>query len=432
MSASINPLAQELNGVLAADSSPLLDFLSDRGRRAFFPSRGILGQSAAAKGKSINATIGTALEEDGSPLCLECVEDMTVLPPQSFLYAPSYGLPDLRKQWRETMIGKNPSLAGQPFSLPVVTHALTHGLYVAGQLFVAPGDRIILPDLYWDNYELLFNEACGAEFDTFPMFAGGRFNVGALAEKLSAPGEKKIVLLNFPNNPTGYTATEADAEGIVAALQSAAEAGKRVLALLDDAYFGLVYEDGVCRESLFTRLANLHRNLLAVKLDGATKEDYVWGLRVGFITFGSLGATPEQFKALESKAAGIVRGTVSSCSNLGQRILLEAYRNPGYAAQKQQKFDILCRRYRHIRGILAAHSEYAESFEVMPCNSGYFLCVRPNGTAPEAVRLTLLDKYQTGVIVLSGLIRIAFSSVPTDRLAQLFANIDSAIRDLKA
>jgi hypothetical protein len=32
-----------------------------------------------------------------------------------------------------------------------------------------------------------------------------------------------------------------------------------------------------------------HPGMLAVKLDGATKETfYVWGLRVGFITYGAV------------------------------------------------------------------------------------------------------------------------------------------------
>ena len=47
--------------------------------------------------------------------------------------------------------------------------------------------------------------------------------------------------------------------------------------LVDDAYFGLVYEDNVFKESIFARLAGLSENIMAVKLDGPTKEDYVWG-----------------------------------------------------------------------------------------------------------------------------------------------------------
>lgn len=431
MAGRIHALAESLNGCLQAGGSPLLGFLSEKGRRAYFPFQGILGQSGEAKGAEINATIGTAFEEDGSPLCLECVEKMTSLPSTAFLYASSFGDPRLRAAWREMQAAKNPGLKGKSFSLPVVTHALTHGLYVAGRLFLDAGDEVLLPELYWDNYDLLFREACGAVFRTFPMFADGRFNVPALEALLAGPGEKKTVLLNFPNNPTGYSATEGDAEGIVRAIGRAAEAGKKVLALLDDAYFGLVYEEGVCRESLFGRLADLHRNVLAVKLDGSTKEDYVWGLRVGFLTFGAKGASPEQYAALEAKAAGVVRGTVSSCSNIGQQFLLRAYASGEYAAQKREKHETLRRRYRRIREILAAHPEYAESFEPMPFNSGYFMCVRTKGADPEAVRRSLLENYRTGVIVLAGLIRLAFSSVPCGKLERLFANIDAAVRGLK-
>lgn len=427
----LHPLASALNDDLAASGGTLLSLLSQKGARAYFPSKGILGQSAEAKDAVINATIGTAFEEDGSPLSLECLEEMVKLPSTSFLYAPSFGLPGLRDTWRTMLVAKNPSLAGKSFSLPVVTHALTQGLSVAGTLFVDPGEEILLPDLFWDNYELLFEEACGGVLKTFPMFDGGSFNVAALEALLLAPGEKKIVVLNFPNNPTGYTATERDTSALCAALRRALEAGKRLVVILDDAYFGLVYEPGVSRESLFTALADMHSNLLAVKLDGPTKEDYVWGFRTGFITFGCRGATSAQYKALEAKAAGVIRGSISSASSIAQHLLLKAYSLPAYAEQKELKRSVLERRYRRIKEILAAHPEYADSFAPMPFNSGYFMCVKPIGVDPEALRKRLLETRRTGVIVLSGLIRLAFSAVPSDKLDALFANLHAAIQEMK-
>jgi len=60
-------------------------------------------------------------------------------------------------------------------------------------------------------------------------------------------GEKKVLLLNFPNNPTGYTPTEEEQKALVEAIKEAAEAGKKVVVWVDDAYFGLVYEDGVAK-----------------------------------------------------------------------------------------------------------------------------------------------------------------------------------------
>ena len=423
----MNKLAQGLNRTLGE----AVAFLSDVGKRMYFPYGGILGQGGEAKKCSVNATIGMAFEEDGTPLVMKCFADNTKLPKTSFLYASSFGVPALREKWRELQLKKNPSLAGKTFSCPVVTNALTHGLRMAAELFAGPGDVVVVPDLYWDNYSLVFEEARGAKLATFPMFtARGRFDAEAMKSVLLGRGKKKILILNFPNNPTGYTATVEDAKKIVAAVKAAARAGKKIVVILDDAYFGLVYEEGVHCESLFAEFSDLHSNVLAVKLDGTTKEDYVWGIRVGFATFAFKGATPEQLKALEAKAAGNVRSSVSNISSIGQHLSIKAYEDPAYDAQKREKYEVLRKRYQKIRSIFAEHPEYAKRFEVMPFNSGYFMCVKPIGVDAEKVRRQLIAKYSTGTIVLSGLIRIAFSAVPLEKLADVFGNVAAAIADL--
>ncbi len=428
---AISPLAQALNEQISASGNAVMQLLSKKGRSIYFPSQGILGQTAEAKGAAINATIGTAFEEDGSPLALECLEDMVDVSSTAFLYAPSFGLPALRQAWKSKLEEKNPSLARKAFSEPVVTNALTHALSIAAFLFLDEQESIIMPDMNWDNYDLIFGEGYGVTNSIYATFRNGGFNVAGLEEKLAEPGEKKVVLLNFPNNPTGYTVTEKEAETIVQTLTNAARQGKKIVVLLDDAYFGLVYEEGIARESLFAALADAHDNILAVKLDGPTKEDYVWGFRVGFITFGIKNATPEQYKALEAKAAGVVRANISNSSRLSQELLLKAYRDEHYNEQKEAKTMVLKNRYLKIKELLAAHPEYCQTFEPMPFNSGYFMCVRPLAVEAEAVRKMLLADFQTGVIVLSGLIRLAFSAVPIDKLDQLFANLHEAITRLK-
>ncbi len=423
----MNPLASQLNKALGSAAA----FLSREGRRMYFPYGGILGQGAEAKTCAINATVGMAFEEDGSPVVMDCFANQIKLGRKSFLYAGSFGLPQLRARWKELQIAKNPSLKGVTYSNPVVTHALTHGIRIVAELFADPSDRLVAPDLFWDNYALIFSEAVGTPMETFNMFRKGAFDAAAMKAALMKPGQKKLLILNFPNNPTGYTATIEDAKRIVAAVKAAARAGKKIVVVLDDAYFGLVYEKGIHAESLFAEFAALHENVLAIKLDGTTKEDYVWGLRVGFISFAFKGATAAQLKALEDKAAGIVRSGISNSSSLGQHLALAAYDDKGYAAQKRQKYSVLQGRYRTIRKILAKHPEYEKVFEPMPFNSGYFMCVKPKGVDAETVRRHLIEKYSTGVIVLSGLIRLAFSTVPAAKLPKLFANVADAIKELK-
>ncbi len=423
----MNILAKKLNETLGSAAA----FLSEAGRRMYFPYGGILGQGAEARGCAINATIGMAFEEDGSPLVMDCFAKNVSLDRRAFLYAGSFGLPAVREAWKKMELKKNPSLKGVRFSNPVVTNALTHGLRIAAELFAGKSDELVMPDLFWDNYELIFREAVGCKVRHFNMFRNGAFDAAAMKSALLAPGGKKLLILNFPNNPTGYTATVEDARRIVSAVKSAARAGKRVVVILDDAYFGLVYEKGVHGESLFAEFASLDPNVLAVKLDGTTKEDYVWGLRVGFVSFAFKGATDGQLKALEAKAAGNVRSGISNASSIGQHLAVAAYADKGYARQKREKYAALKSRYAEIRRILRAHPEYAANFTAMPFNSGYFMCVKPVGVDAEKVRRRLVEKYSTGTIVLSGLIRLAFSTTPKAKLAKLFANVNAAICDLK-
>ena len=87
------------------------------------------------------------------------MEALVNIPSDSFLYAPSFGLPKLREEWGKLLTIKNPGLKGKTFSQPVVTAALTHALSIAGYMFLDPGDEVIIPDLYWDNYELVVHRS---------------------------------------------------------------------------------------------------------------------------------------------------------------------------------------------------------------------------------------------------------------------------------
>src|SRR3989338_10729681 len=119
-----NPEAEELNNIIKENSRVVYELLSERGKAIFFPKKGILTQTAEAKGKKINATIGAAVEDDGTPMRLHSIAKNILLDPKDvFTYAPSYGKAELRKAWKELIYKKNPSLKTK-ISLPVVTNAL--------------------------------------------------------------------------------------------------------------------------------------------------------------------------------------------------------------------------------------------------------------------------------------------------------------------
>lgn len=429
---ALHPLATSLNDVLLRDVSAVFALLSEKGREAYFPVHGVLSQGAQADGTRINASIGIALEDDGTAMRLPSIAKRIDLPPNDvFPYVGAYGKKTLREEWQKQQRMKNPSLHTAT-SLPVVTDGLTHALSILGYLFLDAGDEILLPEPYWDNYSLTFVAPTGAKLRPFPLFVGGGFNVEGLRGALAECGDKCVLFLNFPNNPTGYTPTVNEARAIVECVRERAERGGTTLVILDDAYFGLVYENDIFRESLFAPLSKLHERVLAVKVDGGTKEDYAWGLRVGFLTYAGKGMSDAALHALEDKTAGVVRGTASNASHLSQSLLLEALRSPTYAAEKSQKFDLLQSRYSTMKRLLTV-ARADDLFTMLPCNSGYFLCLElAIDLDAEEVRQLLLREYDTGVISLGNLLRIAFSSVPEAQMPELIENIVSACRTLSS
>jgi hypothetical protein len=104
--AILNPQAEELNRIIKAQSPTVYELLSKRGKAIYFPKKGILAQGQAAKDKDINATIGTACEDDGTPMILPSVaRHIDLATKDIFPYAPSEGSKALRDKWKAMMIG---------------------------------------------------------------------------------------------------------------------------------------------------------------------------------------------------------------------------------------------------------------------------------------------------------------------------------------
>ncbi|MCJ7615802.1 MAG: hypothetical protein MUO43_04620, partial [Desulfobacterales bacterium] len=122
----MNPIAIQLNNIINKGNPYILGMLSKLGKNLFFP-KGILSQSAEAKEKAykINATIGIAKEQGRTMRFDSVVSSINeIRPGESLTYAPSFGIPALRKIWQNSQYEKNPSLSGKSISMPVVTSGI--------------------------------------------------------------------------------------------------------------------------------------------------------------------------------------------------------------------------------------------------------------------------------------------------------------------
>lgn len=428
----MNPLAQNLNEQLKQSNPEIFSMLSDLGQNMFYP-KGILSQSAEAKSTKYNATIGMATNDNGKMYANALNQMFNELSPDEiFPYAPPQGIEELRDLWQEKMLKDNPDLTKEVMTRPIVTNALTHGLSLVADLFINSGDTILLPEHNWGNYKLVFNTRHNTNIDTYPIFdENGHYTTKSLVKSLEAYNKDKVVMiLNYPNNPTGYTPNNEEVQTIVNAIKSLAEKGTQVVAVIDDAYYGLFYED-VYTQSLFTALTNIQsKNVLPVRLDGATKEFFAWGFRVGFITFGVEDASTKD--VLEAKTKGLIRSNISSGPLPSQSAVKHVLKNNvQFNKEIEQNITTLRERYEVTKTVVYA-DRYQSHWQAYDFNSGYFMAIKVKDVNPETLRQHLIEKYSIGVIALNETdIRIAFSCVEKDDIPHVFDSIAKAIDDLR-
>jgi aspartate/methionine/tyrosine aminotransferase len=424
--------AEELNSIL--EGTVVSRLLSNLGRRFYFP-RGIIAQSSEAKESAYfaNGTIGMAYK-NGRPLILSAIADcMPALgPEESVAYAPTAGVESARLVWKDLIIQKNPSIRAEHISLPVVVPGLTAGLSYTADMFFDENDRILVSDPCWDNYDLIFHTRRGTTIREIPFFGSGPgLNLDSIRKAVREETKTGVVriLLNFPNNPSGYSPTTGEGEALVEILREAADAGADVLVMCDDAYFGLFYEDDVGKESLFGRFSSLHDNILAVKVDGPIKEDYIWGFRMGFITYACRGLTGPHYDALIRKLMGAIRSSVSCANTPAQYIMLRAMEDKRTPPEKEGFLAAMKSRYRKIKDFIRDNPP-PPMLKPLPFNSGYFMCFRCEGISSEELRRNLLATRGIGVISQEDrYLRIAFAGIDEEKIEEVYRSVyDTALQ----
>jgi aspartate/methionine/tyrosine aminotransferase len=430
----------QLNRSIEEASPALFSTLSPLGRRVIFPPD-IPFQAAQARGKTFNATIGQITDGRGGAVRLPSLaRGLGGLPEKAMdralLYSPVEGLAELRKAWRERQRRcLTPEEARRlPSSLPLVTVGLTHGLSLVADLFGGEGRAVAVPAPFWGNYRQTFTTRTGAEICSAPAYAEGRFDTEAISRALASlpQGEPAVAILNLPSNPGGYSPSEEERARLYDSLLAVAR--KRPLVVVcDDAYAGLVYDEGIPRRSMFWELAGRHPNLVPVKVDGATKEVSFFGGRVGFLTFG-VDSESAAARALESKLKCLTRATVGSPVAASQVLLLEALRSDRLADEVEALRRRLARRVEVLREALEGVDH--DLLRPLPFNSGCFaLTELPEklGLSAEEVRRHLLDREDTGLVSIAPrYLRIAHCSVRAEAIPELVRRVERGLRDMAA
>ena len=411
-----------------------MSFFSKLGENIILPQDVLIqSKETAAIPGAINATIGIATSNKKAMALPSINKVITEINNSEYLpYSPTPGLPKMRELWKEKILADNPNINKDYLSLPMVTTGITQGIDIAANLFSESGDALLLPNLFWQNYAQIYTIKLGNKIYKYNQFdENNEFSISNFKETLYSIKEDKIsLILNFPNNPTGYTPSDVELNSLVDVISTYAKENKnkQLIIVSDDAYFGLFFEKNhkTLTLSATYKLAE-NENCLIVKLDGITKEFYSWGLRVGFITYYT--KNNELRKILLEKTQGYLRSTTSSPSNLSQQIAVRLLDNKQSLEEKEINDKIIEERYNELKQAISKE-QLNQLVRVLPFNSGYFFTIKlPSNINAHEFRLKFLNEYKYGVYSMDDEhIRIAFSCLDKELIPELINKFKQCIK----
>ena len=417
-------MEKTLNAILAEYHPAALAVMTELGKRLYFP-KGVPVQAAQAKeaGCPFNATIGELKGEDGAALPLPTMQKTIVglSPEESFLYQAQGGRRDLREAWSQHICDEMP----EAYSLPVACMGLTHGLSICADLFVDAQTDVLLPAPRWGNYDVIFGMRPQGQIHNYTVMKEAldvrqsSFNIEGIQSALSKIQHKGVLVLNIPSNPVGYTPTAVEVDQLVESIEAST---KPLVIVLDEAYKGMEWSEESVQGSIAKRFAQLDpAKFLVVKVDGATKELFFFGGRVGFVSFL---CSPKVAPVLEEKVIASIRSTVSALPSPSQAMVLRALQSETLDAEVKEIRGLLYRRYQTLKSSMDIHD-----IPYFPFNSAFFALVRTPIDAEE-MRKYLLTK-GVGVVSVPAqqAIRVSYSTVSVENIPRMVDIIADALKE---
>ena len=412
-----------------------MSFFSKLGENIILPQDVLIqSKETSVVPNAVNATIGIATDNKKALSLPSINEVIKELSTTDYLpYSPTPGLLKIREVWKEKIFKENSIINPEYLSLPMVTTGITQGIDIVANLFSEKDDALLLPNLFWQNYAQIFTIKLGNNIYKYNQFDNeNNFNLSDFKHTLYNIKENKIsIILNFPNNPTGYTPSTEELTQLVSIIDVFAKENpnKNLIIISDDAYFGLFFEENHKTPTLSATYKLVdNNNCLVVKLDGITKEYYGWGLRVGFITYYT--SDDELRKIVLEKTQGYLRSTTSSPSNLSQQIALRLLESSQVKQEKTYNDSIIEGRYRILKEAIAKYN-LDDDITILPFNSGYFFTIKmPEHIDAHKFRLKFLNDYKYGVYSMDDShIRIAFSCLDKELIPDLIKNFKLCIKE---
>lgn len=320
-------------------------------------------------------------------------------------YAPMTGIPALRHAVREKIMRTQRRAIDADAEITVCTGA-TEGLFSCIQAVVRAGDEVIVIDPAYDSYEPAVSLAGGLTRHVPLRIAvnGHDFEMDWQRLQDAINTKTRLIILNFPHNPTGAVLSATDLDTLAAIVRNS-----DCWLLADEVYEHIVF-DGEPHRSLLSHDELWHRSFVVSSFG---KTFHATGWKVGYC------AAPAPLSAEFRKVHQFTTFSVSTPMQHGIADFLQSH--PDFyielPAFYQKKRDYFCRLLQPSR------------FRLRPARSTFFQIV-DYADVSDVDDVTLAEKWTREIGVASIPLSVFCDKAFTGRrLRFCFAKDDATLAD---
>ncbi|MEM2119063.1 MAG: pyridoxal phosphate-dependent aminotransferase [Candidatus Bathyarchaeia archaeon] len=290
-------------------------------------------------------------------------------------YGPSAGLPELRQTIAE-YISKTRGIKVEADEV-VVTPGAKPIMFFSIFALVNPGDEVLYPNPGFPIYESLINFV-EAKPVPIPLLEKNDFRLDPEYVKSKITKKTKMIILNYPENPTGGIVTKEDLKVIADCIANRDD----VFVLADEIYSRIIYEGK--HESIASLPGMKDKTIL---LDGFSKTYAMTGWRLGYGVMR---------KDIAQKVAQLMTNSNSCTATFTQIAGIEALKGPQTEPEK------MVAEFKKRREVIVEGLNSIKGFTCKKPRGAFYVFPNITGTGMDCRKLGDHLLYNGGVAVLPG------------------------------
>ena len=287
-------------------------------------------------------------------------------------YSPNAGFAELRVEISR-YLKRGYNLDYNPKNQVLVTVGGSEGIDLALRSLVGPGDEVIIPEPSFVAYK-----PCAIFTGATPVIINLRvedqFRLKPEALEKAITKKTKVLILPFPNNPTGAIMTKEDLDGIVKVLKD-----KDIVVLSDEIYSELNYEKGHVSIASYPEMKEK-----TLVINGFSKAYAMTGWRLGYAC-----GHPDLIAAMYK----VHQYAIMSAPTTAQYAAIEALRN------SDGDIDMMVKEYNGRRQVMKEGFNKAGLTCFEPLGAFYvFPCIKSTGMTSADFCEKLLMEEKVAVV----------------------------------